>query len=223
MQKVTEFVTSQHWPFLQICEKIVFDNAASGRGVVATTPINKHEVVCDYHTDVIITQSVMCQRENTQYILDCGDIVFDATLDTCECHPGRRTFGRLLNYRPDNHPQCNVRMKRMVINGKNAILFIAKRDIDALGEICFDYKDPKYEAEFSSRPVTVSSDPPTSGPPTSDPPTSDPPNSDPPTSDLTSNTPSSEPVSDPPTVEHVQETSPQLCNDSTIFDDSPIY
>ena len=95
MQKVTEFVASQHWPFLQICEKIVFDNGASGRGVVATTPINKYEVVCNYHTDVIITQSVMCQRENTQYILDCGDIVFDATLDTCECHPGRRTFGRL--------------------------------------------------------------------------------------------------------------------------------
>ena len=230
MQKVTEFVASQHWPFLQICEKIVFDNGASGRGVVATTPINKHEVVCDYHTDVITTQSVMCQRENTQYILDCGDIVFDATLDTCECHPGRRTFGRLLNYRPDNHPQCNVRMKRMVINGKNAILFIAKRDIDALEEICFDYKDPKCKGEFCSRPtaVTVSSDPPTSDPPSSNPPTSDPPTSDPPTSDPASNTPSSESVSDPPTVEHVllpesQETVPPLCNDSTIFDDSPIY
>ena len=230
MQKVTEFVASQHWPFLQICEKIVFDNGASGRGVVATTPINKHEVVCDYHTDVIITQSVMCQRENTQYILDCGDIVFDATLDTYECHPGRRTFRRLLNYRPDNHPQCNVRMKRMVINGKNAILLIAKRDIDALEEICFDYKEPKCKGEFCSRPtaVTVSSDPPTSDPPTSDPPTSDPPTSDPPTSDPASNTPSSESVSDPPTVEHVllpesQETFPPLCNDSTIFDDSPIF
>ena len=61
-QKVIEFVTSQHWPFLEICEKIVYDNGVSGRGVVATAPINKHEIVCDYHTDVIITQSVMCQR-----------------------------------------------------------------------------------------------------------------------------------------------------------------
>ena len=152
MQMVTEFLTSQHWPFLQICEKIVFDNGACGRGVITTAPISKHEVVCDYHTDVIITQTVMCRRENTQYILDCGDIVFDATLETCECHPGRRTFGRLLNYRPDNHPQCNARMKRMAINGKDYILFIAKRDIDTLEEICFDYKDPKCKAEFCSRP-----------------------------------------------------------------------
>ena len=108
---------------------------------------------------------------------------------------------------------------------KERYLFIAKRDIDALEEICFDYKDPKCKGEFCSRPtaVTVSSDPPTSDPPTSDPPTSDPPTSDP-----ASNTPSSESVSDPPTVEHVllpesQETFPPLCNDSTIFDDSPIY
>ena len=68
---------------------------------------------------------------------------------------------------------------------------------------------------------------------TSDPPTSDPPTSDPPTTDAVSNTPSSDPpssehVSDPLTVEHVllpesQENFPPLCNDSTIFDDSPIY
>ena len=148
---------------------------------------------------------------------------------------GNNILGRLLNYRPDNHPQCNVRMKRMVINRKKAFLFFAKRDIDALEEICFNYKDPKCKAEFCSRPtaVTVSSDPPTFDPPTSDPPTSDPPTSDPATSDPASNTPfsdppSSEPVSDPPTVEHVllpesQQTFPPLCNDSTIFDDSPIY
>ena len=154
---------------------------------------------------MIITQSVLCQRENTQYILDSGDIVFDATLDTCECHPGRKTFGRLLNYRPDNHPQCNVRMKRMVINGKNAILFIAKRDIDALEEICFNYKDPKSKAEFCLRSttVTVSSDPPTSDPPTYDPPTSDPLNSDPANNTPYSDPPSSEPVSDPGRI-HLQ-------------------
>ena len=29
MQKVAEFVASQHWPFLQICEKINFDNGAT--------------------------------------------------------------------------------------------------------------------------------------------------------------------------------------------------
>ena len=120
--------------------------------------------------------------------------------------------------------------KRMVINGKNTNLFIAKRDIDALEEIWFDYKDPNSKGEFCSRhtAVTVSSDPPTSDPPTSDPPTSDLPTSDPASNTPSTDPPSSEPVSDPPTVEHVllpesQETFPPLCNDSTIFDDSPIH
>ena len=103
----------------------------------------------------------MWQRENTQYILDCDDIVFDATSDTCECHPERRKFGRLFNYGPENYPQCNVRMNRMVINGKNAVLLIGKIDINAWDEICFNYKDPKCKAEFCAGPtaVTVSSDP----------------------------------------------------------------
>ena len=44
VEGTTLFVTSQHWPFLQICEKIVFDTDISGRGVIATASISKHEV-----------------------------------------------------------------------------------------------------------------------------------------------------------------------------------
>ena len=146
--KVSEYLSSQQWPFLQVCERIVFSNGTFGRGVVTTAKICESEIVCDYHTDVIVTQSVLFQRENTQYMMDCGDIVFDATLDTCACHPGRRTFGRLLNYRPSNHPECNVRARRVSINGKHVILFIAKRPIEILEELCFDYNDPKCRTEF---------------------------------------------------------------------------
>ena len=127
---VSQFLADQHWPFLQVQERIAFTNGTFGRGVITTTTVNESEILCDYHTDVIISQSVISRRENTQYILDCGDIVFDATLETCVCHPGRRTFGRLLNYRPSNHAQCNVRTRRLVLNGKDENLFIAKWRID---------------------------------------------------------------------------------------------
>ena len=148
ISKVSQFLADQHWPFLQVQERIAFTNGTFGRGVITTTKVNESEILCDYHTDVIISQRVLSRRENTQYILDCGDIVFDATLETCDCHPGRRTFGRLLNYRPSNHAQCNVRARRLVLNGKDVILFIAKRRIDALEELCFDYIDPKCRTEF---------------------------------------------------------------------------
>ena len=63
-------------------------------------------------------------------------------------HPGRRTFGRLLNYRPSNHPECNVQARRVSINGKDVILFIAKRPTEILEELCFYYNDPKCKTEF---------------------------------------------------------------------------
>ena len=134
----------------------------------------------------------------------------------CECHPRRRTFGRVFNYRPDIDPQCNARIKRMVINGKNASLFNAKRDINALEEICFEHKDPYCKTEIYSRPTAanVSSDPPTSDP-ASDTLSSDPPTSAP---------PSSEPVTNrwACPITWVQRNIPPLSNDFAIFDDSPI-
>ena len=70
-----------------------------------------------------------CHRPDTitQYVLDCGEFLLDATAETCKCHPGRRSFGCLLNYRPSNIQECNVRMKRTNIGGKDVVLFIAVR------------------------------------------------------------------------------------------------
>ena len=53
----------------------VSSNSTFGRGVVTTAKICESEIVCDYHTDVIVTQSVLFQRENTHYMMDCGDFV----------------------------------------------------------------------------------------------------------------------------------------------------
>ena len=111
---------------------------------------------------MITTQSVLSERENTKYMMDCGDVVFDATLERCACHPKWRTFGRLLNHRQSSHPECNVRAKRVTLKDKPVILFIAKRQIEPLEELCFDYKDPKCRSEL--QPVTRSaSQPVTSG------------------------------------------------------------
>ena len=146
--KIQEYICNQEWPFLQVREKILFANGSVGRGVVTTASIKESEIVCDYHTDLVIDQALLRERSNTQYVLDCGDFVLDATAETCKCHPGRRSFGRLLNYRPSNNQECNVRMKRANIGGQDVVLFVAKRSIDVLEELCFDYNDAVCRAEF---------------------------------------------------------------------------
>ena len=108
--EIQEYICNQESPFLQVCEKIIFENGSVGRGVVITASIKESDKVCDYQTDLVKDQTLLRERSNTQYVLDCGDFVLDATAETCKCHPGRRSFGRLLNYRPSN-----VRMKRTII------------------------------------------------------------------------------------------------------------
>ena len=102
------------------------------------------------------------------------------------------------------------------MNGKNASLFNAKRDINALEEICFEHKDPDCKTEICSRPTaaTVSSDPPTSDP------ASDTLSYDPPTSAPPSFVPVTNRWACP--ITWVQRNIPPLSNDFAIFDDSPI-
>ena len=57
----------------------MFANGSVGRGVVTTASIKESEKVCDYHTDIVIDQTLLRERSNTQYVLDCGDFVLDAT------------------------------------------------------------------------------------------------------------------------------------------------
>ena len=146
--KIQEYICNQEWPFLQVREKIMFENGSVGQGVVTTASIKESEIVCDYHTEIVIDQTLLRERSNTQYVLDCGDFVLVATAETCKCHHGRRSFGRLLNYRPSNNQECNVRMKRAHIGGQYVVLFVARRSIDALEELCFDYNDAACRAEF---------------------------------------------------------------------------
>ena len=146
--KIQEYICKQGWPFLQVCEQILFENSSLGRGVVTTASIKESEIVCDYHTDIVIDKTLLREHSNMQYVLDCDDFVLDATLETCNSHPGRRSLGRLRNYRPSNNQEGNVRLQRTNIGGKIVVLFIARRSIDALQELCFDYHDSACRAEF---------------------------------------------------------------------------
>ena len=69
--QITEYVRTQDWPFLQVREKVLFNNGCTGRGVITTATILEGEVVCDYHTDKTITRSAMAKQPSTQYVVDC--------------------------------------------------------------------------------------------------------------------------------------------------------
>ena len=104
---------------LQVCEKLMFENGSVARGVVTAASIKESEIDCDYHTDFVIDQTLLREGSNTQYFRDSGDFVLDATAETFKCHPGRRSFGRLFNYRPSNSQDCKMRMKPTNIGGKD--------------------------------------------------------------------------------------------------------
>ena len=71
--KIQEYICNQEWPILQVREKKMFENGSIGRGVVTTASIKESEIVCDSHTDIVIDQTLLRERSNTQYVLDCGD------------------------------------------------------------------------------------------------------------------------------------------------------
>lgn len=146
---VEEYRRSQAWPFLQVKESVSFGNGKSGRGVVTTCRIAKFDIVCDYHTPIILSQAqldgMVEKDEPTEYVFQCGNLILDATSENCECHPGMRTFGRLLNFQRIGTNACNLIPKKMRLpmSTNDAIFFVANRDIEVLEELCWDYNDPE--------------------------------------------------------------------------------
>ena len=58
--------------------------------MVTTASMKESEKVCDYNTDIVIAHTLLPERYNTQFVLDCGDFLLDATAETFECHSGRK-------------------------------------------------------------------------------------------------------------------------------------
>ncbi|KAI4798096.1 hypothetical protein KUCAC02_023590 [Chaenocephalus aceratus] len=113
---------------------------AKGKGVVATMPFSKGEVVCDYHGE-LISNSVGNQREQSGYLFFFGKrFCIDATTFPCGCHPEQDTFGRMLNHSRHNP---NVRAKKVKVTfpdgPRDALVFLARRNIRVGEELMWDY------------------------------------------------------------------------------------
>ena len=72
-------------------------------------------------------------------------LCFDGSEESCPCHPGIRTVGRLLNFAPKQTKGCNVNpeyfefpLGRKVFR---TLLFVALREIEVHEELRFDYGD----------------------------------------------------------------------------------
>ncbi|KAJ4923783.1 hypothetical protein JOQ06_028038, partial [Pogonophryne albipinna] len=113
---------------------------AKGKGVVATMPFSKGEVVCDYHGE-LISNSVGNQREQSGYLFFFANrFCIDATTFPCGCHPEQDTFGRMLNHSRHNP---NIRAKKVKVTfpdgPRDALVFLARRDIRVGEELMWDY------------------------------------------------------------------------------------
>ena len=64
----------------------------------------------------------------------------DAHRDTCECHMGIQTFGRLINHSKKN---ANIKPKQIIVEidgrERDVILFLATRTLSVNEEVLFDY------------------------------------------------------------------------------------
>ncbi|XP_057693449.1 uncharacterized protein LOC130916608 [Corythoichthys intestinalis] len=147
---IRKLVKSQKWKGLRV-EPVA---RPKQRGVFAARPFQAGEVVCDYHGQVVtrvegqkIHQEMT--EEDTGYMFfftnkDKQQMCIDAHLETCPCHPGRQTFGRLINH---SRKKFNIRPRvfRMYFddNERDVLLFLANRDIAEGEELLFNYGGKK--------------------------------------------------------------------------------
>jgi len=134
-KEMKKMVTTQQWRGLHIQ-----DFEGKGRGVIVTRRFEAGEVVCDYHGDVITfaegqkVHKATTEKE-TGYMFFFKDqkgrsMCIDAHSETCDCHPGMQTFGRLINH---SKKRANVKPRYFSVDmggeQRDVILFIASRTL----------------------------------------------------------------------------------------------
>ncbi|XP_060756673.1 uncharacterized protein LOC132867684 [Neoarius graeffei] len=143
--QIQKLVQTQQWRGLHITE---FEG--KGRGIITTRIFEAGEVLCDCHgTVVTFSEGQKIHRNNTER--ETGYVFFfknkkgesmciDAHSDTCDCHPGMQTIGRLINH---SKKKANIKPKyfSVKINGeeRDVILFLATRTLLVNEEVLFDY------------------------------------------------------------------------------------
>ncbi|KAJ4924028.1 hypothetical protein JOQ06_000270 [Pogonophryne albipinna] len=109
-----------------------------GKGVVATCPMDKGDVVCDYH-GTLISQAEGRRREDSIYRFFFQELCIDAS-SRCDCHPEVDTYGRFLNH---SRKRPNLKPKRFDLtfpDGPRPVLvFFAMQNIKVGEELLWDY------------------------------------------------------------------------------------
>jgi len=127
--------------------KIVHISETIGNGVVAQCKILQGSFVCEYHGE-LISNSEAKRREQEYAKAQKGCYMYyfnyksrtmciDATDESKS-----QGHGRLINH---NRRDANLVPKRVVVDGKPHIIYIALRDIEENEELTFDYGDRRKE------------------------------------------------------------------------------
>lgn len=122
-----------------------------GRGVITLQRIQKDDIICDYHGDIIKDCNFTDFLETTDDISYCLEVptgpykrIINAHKEICEAHPNVRCLGRLVNHALDRRVTSNIKPVDIGIfsyNGERAILLKARRIIEPFEQLRFDYKD----------------------------------------------------------------------------------
>ncbi|KAI4797379.1 hypothetical protein KUCAC02_025108, partial [Chaenocephalus aceratus] len=111
---------------------------SKGKGVVATCPMDKGDVVCDYH-GTLISVAEGRRREDSIYRFFFKELCIDAS-SRCDCHPEVETYGRFLNH-SRKHP--NLKAKRFDLTfpdgPRELLVFVALQSIKVGEELLWDY------------------------------------------------------------------------------------
>ena len=154
---------NQFWP--GVCDVVY---PTMGRGIIATKPFNKDDVIFDYHghveentNNVDYYCSLDPENRKPEYCIEVktrpGRII-DATSEICPIHnDGRRCLARLCNYSSTfdggkTNPACNMKLVELkctyLKNNPRYVLLFAKRKIEPLEQLMFDYMDPEANRIF---------------------------------------------------------------------------
>lgn len=144
-KQIQMLVKTQKWRGLHInqCED-------KGRGIVTTRRFEAGEVLCDYHGTVVTHREGQNIHKSTTgketgyaffFTNKKGEkMCIDAKSETCDCHPGMQTIGRLINH---SKKKANIKPKyfSVEIDGeqRDVILFLATRTLMVNEEVLFDY------------------------------------------------------------------------------------
>ena len=157
----------QIWP--GVCD-VVFPEM--GRGVIALTAFKQFDVIFDYHGHVeenANSVTYYCSQDpinrKPEYCVEVQTRpprIIDASSEICPIHPdGRRCLARLCNFSQSTfrggqtNRECNMKLVELKCNRlpevPRHVLLIAKRPIEPLEQLMFDYMDPEANRIFGSQ------------------------------------------------------------------------